>query len=133
MHPTPDTDVVVLMATALAAKRRPAELVEIVAAADLIQGFVPFADKLGEAIRRLSAGGLIAGAGDEFTLTPAAQEILADRRRNADTEERIAAVKVNLAAYRSAAECPPILFTVEQLAPPSWRTRRRERLPARTC
>jgi hypothetical protein len=39
----------VLLATALAAKRRPAELLEIMAAIDLIQGNIPNETKLSEA------------------------------------------------------------------------------------
>ncbi|MDD5249365.1 MAG: hypothetical protein PHY45_10290 [Rhodocyclaceae bacterium] len=116
MPPLPEIDVVVLMAAALAAKRRPAELVEIVAAADLIQGFVPFPEKLGEAFRRLSASGLIAAAGNGFTLTPAGQEMLAGQRRNADTAERIVAVSANLAGYAPAGEHAAIVLSAEQLA-----------------
>ncbi|GEM_PF-6907403 len=54
-----DLDAGILMAATLSSKRRPADLVEIVAAAELILGFVPFAEKLGAAIERLSARGLI--------------------------------------------------------------------------
>ena len=115
MRSIPDVDAVVLLATALSSKRRPAELVEIVAAADLLQGFIPFVEKLGEAIRRLSALGLIAAAEDGFTLTPAALKLVADLPRKAAAEERIAAVKSNLAAHASKEECPPILLSRERL------------------
>ena len=57
MRLLPDVDVVILLATALSAKRRPATLAEIVAAADLIQGAIPYVEKLGDAIRWLSARG----------------------------------------------------------------------------
>jgi hypothetical protein len=116
MHPIADIDVLILMATALAAKRRPADLAEIVAAADLIQGFIPYVEKLGEAIERLSAAGLISAAEDGFTLTPPAQEIVADQPKKADTEARMAAVKANLAAYTPKGEFPPILLSAEQLS-----------------
>jgi hypothetical protein len=116
MRLIPDVDVLILMATALASKRRPATLVEIVAAADLIQGAIPFVEKLGEAIQRLSSVGLISAAEGGFTLTPLAQEIMADQPRNADTEERIVAIKGNLAAYTPKGEYSPILLTREQLS-----------------
>lgn len=110
-----DLDAVVLMATTLSSKRRPAELVEIVAAADLIQGFVPFAEKLGAAIERLSARGLIAMAEGGFTLTEAAREIMAKQPRKASQEDAVAAVESSLAGWRPRAEHPPILLGPEQL------------------
>lgn len=99
-----DIDALVLMATALASKRRPADLVEIVAAADLLQGFVPYADRLGEAIQRLAAAGLLAPAEDGLTLTPPALAIMADLPRKAETEERIAAVQDALGSYAPKGE-----------------------------
>lgn len=110
-----DVDVIVLMATTLSSKRRPAELVEIVAAADMIQGLVPFADKLGGAIERLSAAGLIRAEEGGFTLTPAAQEIMAKQPRKAATEDLLIALKGNLADYNPKQECPPVLLTAEEL------------------
>ena len=46
MHPILDSDALVLLATTLSAKRRPAELVEIIAAAELIVGSLPGEAKL---------------------------------------------------------------------------------------
>jgi hypothetical protein len=115
MRLLPDVDVVILMATALSSKRRPATLVEIVAAADLIQGFIPYPEKLGEAIRRLSTAGLISAMEDGFTLTPPAEKIMAELPRKAETEERIAAVQGSLAAYESKEECASVVLTSEQL------------------
>ncbi len=115
MRLIPDVDVLILMATALSSKRRPATLVEIVAAADMIQGAIPFVEKLAEAIRRLSTLGLISAAEGGFTLTPPAQKIMAGQPRKADTEELIAAIQDSLAAYAPMGECPPILLTREQL------------------
>lgn len=115
MHPIHDVDVIILMATALSSKRRPAELVDIVAAADLIQGFIPFAEKLGDAIQRLSTLGLISASEDGFTLTPIAQEIVAKQPKKAVMEEIVIAIKGNLAAYSPKEEWPPILLTEEQL------------------
>lgn len=115
MRPIADLDVLVLMATALSSKRRPASLVEIVAAADLIQGFVPLAEKLGEAIQRLSAAGLVAAAEGGFTLTPAAQKLMAGQPKKAETEERLLAVKTQLAGYAPKGDFAPILPTREEL------------------
>ncbi|MCK9387170.1 MAG: hypothetical protein M0Q22_02090 [Sulfuritalea sp.] len=116
MRPVHDVDVIVLMATTLSSKRRPAELVEIVAAADLIQGSIPFVEKLGDAIQRLSTCGLISATEDGFTLTPIAQEIMARQPKRAVTEELIVAIKSDLAAYNPKEEYPPILLTEEQLS-----------------
>lgn len=99
-----DIDALVLMATALASKRRPADLVEIVAAADLLQGFVPYADKLGEAIQRLAAVGLLVAAADGFTLTPPAQAIMAELPRKAEAAERIAAIQDRLGTFKPQGE-----------------------------
>lgn len=115
MRPIHDIDVLILMATALASKRRPAELVEIVAAADLLQGFIPFVGKLGEAMQRLSAAGLVREEGGGFTLTPPAQEIMAALPKKADTEERIAALKDSLAAYKPKTESVSVPLTTAQL------------------
>jgi hypothetical protein len=116
MRLIPDVDVVILMATALSSKRRPATLVEIVAAADVIQGFIPFLEKLGEAIRRLSALGLIIATEEGFTLTPPAQKIMAEQPRKAGTEELIVALQGSLAAYMSKGKFTTILLTREQLS-----------------
>jgi hypothetical protein len=115
MRPVHDIDAVILMATTLASKRRPAELVEIVAAADLIQGFVPFVDKLGDAIQRLSSAGLITATEVGFTLTPVAQEIMAKQPKKAATEDLLIAIKQDLAACSPTQECAPIRLTGEQL------------------
>lgn len=116
MRQLPDVDVLILMATALSAKRRPATLVEIVAAADLIQDAIPFAEKLGDAIRRLSTLGLISAADGGFTLTPPAQQIMAEQPKRASPEELLVAVKGSLAAYAPKAEGAPILLAKEELS-----------------
>jgi len=101
MHPIHDTDVVLLMATALAAKRRPAELVELVAAIDLLAGAIRSEAKLAEALQRLSACGLICAVGDAYTLTPEAEKIISGTRRKADTQERIVNIKEKLATFEA--------------------------------
>lgn len=110
-----DLDAGILMAAMLSSKRRPAELVEIVAAAELILGFVPFAEKLGAAIERLSTRGLISMSEGGFTLTNAGQEMMSKQPRKASQEDIIAAVKSNLAAWRPRVEHPPILLELEKL------------------
>ncbi len=115
MRPVHDIDVVILMATMLSSKRRPAELAEIVAAADLIQGSIPFMEKIGAAIVRLSTLGLITATEGRYALTPVAQKIIAKRPKRAAAEEISVALKRNLAAYCPAAECLPILLTDGQL------------------
>lgn len=116
MRPVHDIDVIILVATALASKRRPADLAEIVAAAELIQGFIPIVEKLGEAVQRLSSFGLISASENGFTLTPAALEIMADQPKKASTEDRIIAIKGDLAAYTPKEESATILVTMEQLS-----------------
>lgn len=103
------------MAVMISSKRRPAELVEIVAAADLILGFVPFAEKLGAAMERLSGRGLVSMSEDGFTLTAAGREMMSKQPRKASQEDLIAAVMDSLAAWRQRAECPPIRLEREQL------------------
>lgn len=110
-----DLDAGILMAATLSSKRRPADLVEIVAAAELILGFVPFAEKLGAAIERLSARGLIGMSEGGFTLTDAGQEMMSKQPRNASQEDIIAAVKSSLAVWRPRVEHPPVLLEPEQL------------------
>jgi hypothetical protein len=115
MRPVHDVDVIILMATTLSSKRRPAELVEIVAAADLIQGSIPFVEKLGEAIQRLSTLGLITATDGGFTLTAIAQKLIADQPKKASTEELVIAVRNNLAAYSPMEQYAPIALLPEQL------------------
>jgi hypothetical protein len=110
-----DLDAVILMATALSSKRRPAQLLEIVAAADLIQGFVPFPDKLGMAIERLSRLGLVCTAEDGFALTDIAQDIMARQPKKASQEDLVAAVKSSLGGLRPRTGIPPIQLELELL------------------
>jgi hypothetical protein len=116
MHPIHDVDVSLLLATALSSKRRPADLAEILAAADLIQGAIPSPLKLGEAFSRLSSQGLIAEVEGRFTLTPDGQKIMAGQRRKADTPERSFAIREKLSGYEVTGQPAPILLTADQLA-----------------
>jgi hypothetical protein len=110
MHPIHDIDVLFLLATALAAKRRPAEAVEIVAAIDLIHGNVPSEEKLAEAGRRLGESGLLTGSADGMALSAPAEAMVEALPRKGDHPARLAALRVLLADYTpiaaSAIECP---------------------------
>jgi hypothetical protein len=116
MRPIHDIDVIILMATMLSSKRRPAELVEIVAAADLIQGSIPFIEELGDAIKRLSALGLITATEGAYALTPLGQEVMAKQPKKAVTEELVIAIKSKLTASSPKEECSSILLSNEQLS-----------------
>ncbi len=115
MHPVHDTDVVLLMATALAAKRRPAELVELIAAADLLTGAIPSEAKLADAFARLSACGLICAVAGAYTLTPAAEKIMTGTRRKADTPECIVNIKEKLAAFEAPTASETITLGTAQI------------------
>lgn len=115
MYPVHDVDAILLLSMALAAKRRPAELVEIIAAADLAQGAIPSEAKLSESFYRLSAYGLICEQGGGFALTPDAQHMLTGQSRKAKNPERIHDIKEHLADYHLNGEHKAILVTEEQL------------------
>ena len=115
MYPVHDVDAILLLAMSLASKRRPAELVEIIAAADLNQGAVPSETKLSDSFYRLSEYGLICEQDGGYTLTPDAQQMMAGQRKKADTQERICDIKESLADYHLNGEHAIILLTVEQI------------------
>lgn len=117
MHPIHDVDVLLLAATALAAKRRPAELVEIMAAAHLIHGSIPLDVDLAAAFLRLSAQGLMAEAAGRYALTPDAAAFMAGVRhqRKAEPEQRLLAIKQALADYAPRDGGAAITLTTEQL------------------
>lgn len=115
MHLIHDVDALLLLATALASKRRPAELAAIIAAADLIQGFVPFEAKLRDAFSRLAVLGLIVASDDGFALTPDGQALMLGQPRKADNPERLAWMNEKLAAYIAKGEQPAIVLTSEQV------------------
>ena len=79
-----DVDVILLLATLMASKRRPAELPEIVAGVELIQGLqgtLPSVAKLRAAFSRLARHGLIKAEGEGFVPTSTAQELCAAATR----------------------------------------------------
>lgn len=115
MYPVHDVDAILLLALSLAAKRRPAELVEIVAAADLVNGTIPPETKLSDAFSRLSAYGLISEQEGGYTLSPDAQAMVAMLRKKAETRERIFDIKESLADYRLNGEHQMLQVAPDQL------------------
>lgn len=115
MHPIHDIDAPLLMALALASKRRPAELVELIAATELMHGSVPSEFKLSDAFYRLSTQGLIRAEGDGFTLTAAAQLVMEGGTRKSDKAARIESLKQGLAAYATEGEHAALIISTDQL------------------
>lgn len=110
-----DVDVLLLLATSLAAKRRPAEPGEIVAAIDLIQGNVPGEEKLSEAFVRLGSHGLLQGNPAGVALTAAAEALIESLPRKAAPAERLFELKGLLANARPAADGVPVVLPAETL------------------
>lgn len=116
MHPVHDIDALLLLAITISSKRRPAELVEIIAANDLIHGSISSKSELSVAFERLSLCGLIARSGDGYVLTPQAVSIMSDGRKKADNEERLIRIKENLSDYHPKGEHAAIVVSSEQLS-----------------
>jgi len=115
MTPIHDVDALLLLATALSSKRRPAELVEIMAAIDLLQGNIPSEPKLSEAISRLAVHGLMVEAAGGIALTPEAQKIVERLPKKSEAAERLFIIKDRLSEYNVKGEHAAILLSVEQL------------------
>lgn len=115
MHPIHDVDVLLLMSTALATKRRPAELVEIMAAMHLLHGSIPLDVDVAAAFERLSMECLLAEEAGRYTLTAEGLALMGGVRnkRKAETAERLLAIRQELAGYRPKAEGPPIHLATE--------------------
>lgn len=117
MHPIHDSDVLLLLATTLSAKRKPAQLGEIIAAIELLHGAIPAESKLGDAFYRLATHGLIVAEGDSFTLTPDAQKIMATQPKRGAMGEHILSLKEKLAGYHPVSDAhEAILLSPEQIA-----------------
>lgn len=118
MHPIHDVDVLLLLATAVSSKRRPAELTEIMAAADLLQGSIPLDVDLAAAFARLSAQDLIGEEAGGFTLTRGAREFMAaiPHKRKAESAQRLLNLKQQLADYTPRGEGTAIQLGAEQIA-----------------
>jgi len=112
----PDVDSLLLLATALASKRRPAELIEIMGAADLVQESVPAAPVLAEAFRSLSMRGLLIEVGDCFALTADALAMIEALSKKLDHGKQLLALKTALATYAPSAEHPSIELSAERFS-----------------
>ncbi len=115
MHPIHDIDVLLLLALSLASKRRPAELVEIMAAADLTQATTPPEAKWVEAFARLASHGLLSEVEGRYTLTPEAEIVMAGQPRQTDVAKRTFRIKEKLAAYTVSGEHAPVIVTAAQI------------------
>lgn len=116
MYPVHDVDAILLLALSLASKRRPARLVEIIAATDLSQGAIPGETKLSDAFARLSAYGLIIEQDGGYALSADAQLMMSGHAKKAKNPERIHDLKENLADYHLNGEHPMIALSAEQIA-----------------
>ena len=116
MRPIHDIDILLLLALALSSKRRPAELVEIIAAAEIVQGGIPANIRLIQAFSRLATQGLICTQDGGYTLTAEAQKVMANPSRTADTTKRIANIKERLASYDTTGEYAPIQLTAKEVS-----------------
>jgi len=116
MHPVYDVDALLLLAIAISAKRRPATLVEIIAACDLIHGSVALKGELAEGFLRLSRHGLIVQAGTGYAPAPAALNMMSDGRKKAAHDERLLALKAALATCNTKTEHPALLVSEAQLS-----------------
>ncbi|HRE16255.1 MAG TPA: hypothetical protein PLW86_04185 [Rhodocyclaceae bacterium] len=115
MHPVYDVDALLMLATTLSSKRRPATLAEIIAALDLMQGAVTYELRWGDVFHRLSTSGLICEADGGYRLTEAGEAMMADLPKKHDTDKRVFAVKAMLTAYIPADEFPAIVLSKEQV------------------
>jgi hypothetical protein len=115
MHPVHDVDAILILSLSVVAKRRPADLVEIVTATSLTQGTIPAAPLLSDSFARLSACGLIVGIDGGYTLSADAQEMLASRRKKDDNEKMLSGIMEHLTKYQCKAAHLSIHVSEEQL------------------
>ena len=108
MHPVNDFDALLLLAVALASKRRAAQLIDVVAAAELISGSSPAVTKIRDSAARLSAHGFLAAQDDGLCLTAAGQAISAAEPKKAETAERIFWVRDQLIQSPTRGEAPSV-------------------------
>lgn len=113
MHP--DINATLILSLSIAAKRRPADLLDIVAAVALVQGRAPSADQLSDALMRLSVCGLVVDSDGGYTLSADAQQMLADQRNKDDNAKKLSRIAEHLAKYRCKGEHPAIEPGTEQL------------------
>ncbi len=103
-----DVDILLLLATSLAAKRRPAEPTDIIAAIDLIQPGIPNEEKLQEAFARLGSNGLLSADDAGIQLTAAAEKMIQALPHKSESAERLFELKTLMAAHKSTSNGTPI-------------------------
>lgn len=116
MYPVHDVDAILLLAMSLAAKRRPAELVEIIAAADLAMQTVPTSARMTDSLHRLGSYGLITETQEGYLLTATAQRMLTGHAKKALPQERIRDIREHLADHNRPADALDIHVTEKQVA-----------------
>ncbi|MBS0348627.1 MAG: hypothetical protein JSR69_19450 [Proteobacteria bacterium] len=116
MYPVQDVDALLLLSMLLATKRRPADMVEIVAAADLLDGGVGSEARWAEAFRRFATHDLIVEVDGRYTLTEAGVQLVHRLPKKADTAERIFLLREKLSEYEPAEKTPSIVMQEEQVA-----------------
>ncbi len=99
MHPIHDHDTLLLLAIAIAAKRRPAAPAAVIAAIDLMQSSPPGAERLAETVLRLARLGLVVVADGCVALSSAAEALVEALPAKAGHEERQFELRSGLAAY----------------------------------
>ena len=110
-----DVDVLLLLATALAAKRRPAELGDIMAAIDLIQNNIPSEEKLQDAFNRLGCNGLLRETDGGIALSEAAETMIEALPRKGEHAERLFELKGLMAAHPDTATGSAIVIDTDTL------------------
>jgi len=116
MHPVHDIDVVLLLALALSSKRRPAELAEIVAAAEVVDSVIPSNLQLIDSFAKLARHGLISALDGGFSLTQEAQAVMTGASRTSNTSRRIASIKEKLVIHETTTEHAPILLSAKEVS-----------------
>ena len=114
MYPIHDTDAQLLLATLIAAKRRPAALTDIVAAAEFMGFPVTAPGAWATAFERFLTHGLLAAAGEGAVLTPAAVQLVEGLPKKAEAGERVFLVRERLAAWKPAVEHAGIEISAAQ-------------------
>ncbi len=115
MYPVHDIDALLILAMSTAAKRRPAELVEILAAADLALETTPTTARLFDSFCRLASYGLVREEEGGYSLTPDAQVMLTGHAKKAKAQERIHDIKEHLIDYTMKGEQPVLTLTEKQV------------------
>lgn len=115
MYPVQDVDAILLLSLSVAAKRRPADLSEIITAIDLAHDAIPSGNKLSDAFARMSAYGLVVEIEGGYALSSDAQEMMASQSKKDDTEKKLFRLKEHLAGYHPKGEHATIQIHPNQL------------------